>query len=146
MTFRWGSKTKKWQGEAKTNTAQFWRGNQLVPTPQKKKKRSSEESSWFGEPRCKLGSKAWSNSRIQFSWNESKLVPRNLDLGPHLKLGLRCLAQKDEGISGSPWPRAYLENWDSCESKNVVLFQQQASSMGPRWTNSLQKSYTYIGK
>jgi len=30
-------------------------------------------------------SKAGSNSRIQFASNESKLVPRNLDPGPHLK-------------------------------------------------------------
>jgi hypothetical protein len=38
------------------------------------------------------------NSRIQFASNESKLVPRNLNLGPHLKVGLRVvtfLAQKD---------------------------------------------------
>jgi hypothetical protein len=43
------------------------------------KKRAQKESSWFGERRCKLGSKARSNSRIQFVSNASKLVPRNLD-------------------------------------------------------------------
>ncbi len=38
------------------------------------------------------------NSRIQFASNESKLVPRNLNLGHHLRVGLRIvtfLAQKD---------------------------------------------------
>jgi hypothetical protein len=45
------------------------------------KKRAQKESSWFGEQRCKLGSKARSNSRIQFVSNASKLVPRTLDLG-----------------------------------------------------------------
>jgi hypothetical protein len=30
-------------------------------------------------------SKTWSNSRIQFASNESKLVPRNFDPKPHLK-------------------------------------------------------------
>ncbi len=50
------------------------------------KKKSSKESSWFGEPRCKLQSKAGSNSRIQFASNESKLVPRNLDPEPRSKV------------------------------------------------------------
>jgi hypothetical protein len=45
-----------------------------------KKRRAKSESS-----RCKLGLKARSNSRIQFASNESKLVPRNLEVGPHLK-------------------------------------------------------------
>jgi hypothetical protein len=49
---------------------------------------SSKESSWFGEPRCKIGSKTGSNSRIQFTSNESKLVPKNLDLGLPSKVGL----------------------------------------------------------
>jgi hypothetical protein len=52
----------------------------------RREKKSSKESSWFREPRCKQGSKAHSHSRIQFVWNESKLVPRNLDPGPHHQL------------------------------------------------------------
>jgi hypothetical protein len=48
-------------------------------------KKDLQESSWFGEPKCKLGS----NSRIQFASNESKLIPRNFHPGPHLKCGLR---------------------------------------------------------
>jgi hypothetical protein len=42
------------------------------------KKKAKKESLWFEEPRCKLGSKARSNSRIQFASNESKLVHTNL--------------------------------------------------------------------
>jgi hypothetical protein len=37
----------------------------------------------------RLGTKVWSNSRIQFASNESKLVPRKLD--PGLKWALVCL-------------------------------------------------------
>jgi hypothetical protein len=44
----------------------FWRENQLVIRPIKKKK-DKKESSRFEEPRHKLGSKARSNSRIQFA-------------------------------------------------------------------------------
>jgi len=61
--------------------APFYREYQLVWTQKK--------SSWFGEPRCKLGSKARSNSRIQFASNESKIVPRNLDPRSPSKVGLR---------------------------------------------------------
>jgi len=62
----------------------FWKENQLVWT----KKQSSKESSWFGEPRMGLGTKVLeSNSRIQFASNQSKLVPRKLDLYPR-KMGL----------------------------------------------------------
>jgi hypothetical protein len=53
MAFGWGSKTKKWQIEVNLHDTFFWRENQLVPT----KSKSSKESSWFGEPRCKLGSR-----------------------------------------------------------------------------------------
>jgi len=65
--------------------ALFRRQNQLVPTP---KTKSNKESSRFEEPRWKLGSKAGSNSRIQFASNGSKLGPRNLNQGPHLKWAL----------------------------------------------------------
>jgi hypothetical protein len=78
--FRWVSKTKKWQIKAKPTMAPFWRENQLVQT--QKKQELKGESSWFGEPRCKLGFKGRSNSRIQFASNESKLVSRNLDIVP----------------------------------------------------------------
>jgi hypothetical protein len=40
------------------------------------KKRAKMESLSFEEPRCKIGSKARSNSRIQFASNESTLVLR----------------------------------------------------------------------
>jgi len=46
-----------------------------------KKRIQKGESSWFEKPRCKLRS----NIRIQSASNESKLVPTNLNLGPHLK-------------------------------------------------------------
>jgi hypothetical protein len=55
--FRWGSKTN-WGG---IYMAPFWREIQLVWT----KKWSSKESSWFGEPRCKLGSKVGSSTVFQ---------------------------------------------------------------------------------
>jgi hypothetical protein len=53
-----------------------------------KKTELIRESSWFGEPRCKLVSKAGWNSRIQFASNETKLVLYFLDLGAHLKWAL----------------------------------------------------------
>jgi hypothetical protein len=52
------------------------------------KKQCQKESSWFGEPRIKLGTKVWSNSRIQFASNQFTLVPRKLDPGPSSKVGL----------------------------------------------------------
>jgi hypothetical protein len=52
------------------------------------KRTKKKENSWFEEPRCKLRSNRRSNSRIQFASNESKLVPKNLDLAPHLKWAL----------------------------------------------------------
>jgi hypothetical protein len=52
-----------------------WKSTGLNP----KKKGAQKESSWFGEPRCKLRSKAWSNSRIPLASKESKFVTRNLD-------------------------------------------------------------------
>jgi hypothetical protein len=45
------------------------------------------KSSWFGEPRVSLGTKGYSNSRIQFASNQSKLVPKKLDPGPSSKVG-----------------------------------------------------------
>jgi hypothetical protein len=77
----------------------FWRENQFVPT----KKQCPKESSWFGEPRIRLGTKVQSNSRIQFASNQSKLVPRKLDPGPSSQMGL------DKGLKPRiQWNRATL--------------------------------------
>jgi hypothetical protein len=73
--FRWRSKTKMSQINAKPTWHHFGgQHNWFGPQKKRKKKSSKAESSWFGEPRCKLRSKARSNSRIQFASNESKLV------------------------------------------------------------------------
>jgi hypothetical protein len=68
----------------------FWRENLLVQT---QKKKAKKESSWFEEPRCKLGSNAGSNSRTQFASNESKVVSRNLNSSS--KVGITHLSRKD---------------------------------------------------
>ncbi len=68
-------KSKLWQFEAKHTWHHF--GEKMIGSYPKK--RAQKESSWFGERRCKLGSKPRSKSRIQFVSNASKLVPRNLD-------------------------------------------------------------------
>jgi hypothetical protein len=60
--------------------------------------RPKKQSSWFGEPQCKLGSNTGSNSRILFASYESKLVPKNLDPGLHLKWALE-VAQTDLAVS-----------------------------------------------
>jgi hypothetical protein len=52
------------------------------------KKHCWKESSWFEEPRIRLGTKVESNSRIQFASNQSKLVLRKLDPQPSSKVGL----------------------------------------------------------
>jgi len=67
--------------------APFRRENELIWTHPTKRK-SSKERSRFGEPRCKLGSKARTNSRIQFASKETKLVPKNFDPIPPSKVGL----------------------------------------------------------
>jgi hypothetical protein len=54
-----------------------------------KTKKRIKQSSSFGEPRIKLGTKVQHNSRIQFASNESELVHRKLDPGPSSKVGLR---------------------------------------------------------
>jgi hypothetical protein len=64
--------------------APFWRENQLVQT-QKKKTRAQRRAHDLENQDAKLGFKGRSNSRIQFASNESKLVSRNLDIGPHGK-------------------------------------------------------------
>ncbi len=72
------------------------KGNHLVQP----KTRAQNESSLFEDPRCKLGSKVRSNSRVQFASNESKLVPRNLDPGPaQSKVGLNAIWLVRKGMS-----------------------------------------------
>jgi hypothetical protein len=80
-----GSKTqKRCKIKVKLRWHNFGRENQLVQTQKKGelKKRAHDLKNQVGKA---IGS----NSRTQFSSNESKLVPRNLDPGPHLKWGLR---------------------------------------------------------
>jgi len=75
--------------------APFWRENQLVWTPKKKKGLPRRAHDLENQDASKL---LEFNSRIQFASNKSKLVPRNLNIGPHLKVGHRIvtfLAQKD---------------------------------------------------
>jgi hypothetical protein len=59
----------------------FWKENQLIQG--KKKEFKGEIMIW--RTKMQARSKAGSNLRIQFDSNTSKLVPRNLDLGPYLK-------------------------------------------------------------
>jgi len=65
--------------------APFWRENQLVQTP-KKKKFKGELMIWRTKMLARV-QEARSNSRIQFASNESKLVLRNLNHGPPSKVG-----------------------------------------------------------
>jgi hypothetical protein len=58
-----------------------------------------------------LGSKAGSNSRIQFPSNESNLVPRNLALDPHLKWA-EGVTQQDMQSKNYPSP-PFLLFWGS---------------------------------
>jgi hypothetical protein len=84
--------------------APFWSENQLVRTPNKKK--SLERRAHGLKNLCKLGSKAWSNSRIQLASNESTLVPMNSDLGPPSKVGLNTRAKFPE----QPCSRSVVHN------------------------------------
>jgi len=73
-----------------------------------KKEKSSKKSTWFGEPRYKLGS----NSRIQFASNENKLVPKNLDYGTPSKVGLIMHIQEWKALK--EFPRApYIHEYPS---------------------------------
>jgi hypothetical protein len=58
-----------------------------------------KESSWFGEPKVRLGTRVQSNSRIQFASNQSKLVPRKLDPGPLSK------------VDPQHWSQFHAANW-----------------------------------
>jgi hypothetical protein len=62
------------------------------------KTRTKKESSWFEEPRCKLRSKARSNSKIQFASNESKLAHTNLDPKAQLEVGLSQTKTRDGSL------------------------------------------------
>ncbi len=91
MAFIWGSKTKKVAKSRLNLHDTILEGKSIGLDPKKggkKKTQAQKRAQWFGEPRCKVVSKARSNSRIQFASNESKLVPRNLDLAPPSKVGL----------------------------------------------------------
>jgi hypothetical protein len=93
-----GSKTKKWQIEAKPTWHLFWRENQLVRTQKKNnaKRRAPdlENQEWGYEL----------NSRSQFASNHFKLVPRKLDPGPSFKVGLSLpcplFPERCQAISG----------------------------------------------
>jgi hypothetical protein len=78
-----GSKTQK-SVESRLNLDRTILGgeNQIGSDPKKKKKELKKRAHDLKNQGAKLGS----NSRTQFSSNESKLVPRNLDPGPHLKV------------------------------------------------------------
>jgi hypothetical protein len=67
--FRQGSKTKKWQIEAKPTWHLFWRENQLVRI---KKMVAKGELLILRTKNERLGTKVQSNSRIQFARNQSK--------------------------------------------------------------------------
>jgi hypothetical protein len=51
-------------------------------------KRTSKDTSQFGEPRCKLGSKVRSNSKIQLASNESKIGSQEFGPWTPSKMGL----------------------------------------------------------
>jgi hypothetical protein len=78
-----GPRPKKWQVERLNQHGTILEGKSIGWDPPKKQ-RAIKESSWLEEPRCKIGSKAKSNSRVEFASNESELVPRNLNTGAHL--------------------------------------------------------------
>jgi len=61
--------------------ATFWRESQLDQTQKIELIRRAHD---LNNQDASYGSKAGSNSRIQFTSNESKFVPKNLDPGPHL--------------------------------------------------------------
>jgi hypothetical protein len=95
--FREGSKTKKWQIEAKPTWHLFWRENQLVQTKKNNAKRRAPDLE-NQESGYEL------NSRIQFASNHSKLVPRKLDPEPSFKVGLSLpcplFPERCQAISG----------------------------------------------
>jgi hypothetical protein len=78
------------------------------------KKQCSKESSWFGEPRIRLGTKVQSNSRIQFASNQSKLVPRKLDPRLLSKVGLRMDIGKWSCFFHQKLPNCQDEGKEGC--------------------------------
>ncbi len=79
-----------------------------------------KESSWFEVPRWKLGSKARSNSWVQFASNEFKLVPRSLDPRPPPKVNLnkvdfQAMGFKNRATSTTPRlilsPPTFIKTW-----------------------------------
>jgi len=79
-------KTKKWQIEAKLTWHQFGRKINWFG-PKKSIKKLKGEAHGL-ENQMQAG---WSNSRIEFASNDSKLVPRKLDPGPHVKLAIEWI-------------------------------------------------------
>jgi hypothetical protein len=99
-----------------------------------KKKGSKLESSWFEEPRYEVRFRAGSNSRIQFTSNESKLVPRNSDPRPHLKW-LSIIGKMVWNVSGYlAWHR-----YASCDQPWLVhgpiMVLDTRLTMVSAWTN-----------
>ncbi len=71
------------------------------------KKNKKKESPWFEDSRCKLGSKARSNSRIQFASHKSKLVSKNFNLrSTPSKVGLSLAFHK---MSKLIWQRYWIQ-------------------------------------
>jgi hypothetical protein len=85
MAFRWGSTTKKWQIKAKLPLHDFQGKINWFGTPKEKTSKTSKgELTNFKEPRCKLVSKARPTHGFNLVQMSPKLVPRNLNPGPHL--------------------------------------------------------------
>jgi hypothetical protein len=84
--FRQGSKPKKWLMESKPTTT--WRHHFGVKINCCRQNNSRAHHHVKNQYAKAIGPKAGSNSRIQFASNESKLVPRKLDPGHHLKWAL----------------------------------------------------------
>ncbi len=79
----------------------FWKENQLVPNPKKKKtnKQKQKQKASYKRRAHDLKTQEASQGPMEcgiqgfsFASNESKLVPRKLDPGPHLKWALRVVA------------------------------------------------------
>jgi hypothetical protein len=62
--FKQGSTTKDKSNCDLAYVTSFWRENQLVQT----KKNSLKESSWFREPKCKVGSKVAQFFVFWYKW------------------------------------------------------------------------------
>jgi hypothetical protein len=86
-----------------------------------KNKRSSKESSWFGEQRH------GTTQGFNFASNESKLVPRNLDSRPHLKWAKKR-SSKESLWFGQQRCKLGSKTW--CNSR--IQFASNESKLVPR--------------